>query len=368
MKLKRLSFINHRTGWNVKDVDFDDLTLFVGASGVGKTQILHSILLLSQVARGRSLNGVEWVVYFTNCNKDYVWSGSFETSKEINPDIVKLNEAGYNIVKETLTEGENLIIDRDKERLIYNGVQTVKLDTNRSAISLLKEEALIEPVYQAFRKIYKLDTENRGIRITPAIINGKEEAMDLAEIKRFKSLSPIEKLFLLKKNDLNEFDIIKDNFTEIFPLVEDIDFDLNIMFNKRNIPILKIKEKYVDEWISQNNISSGMYRALSQIVTLTLADDGDIILIDEFENGLGVNCINQLADIILYPETDIQVIITSHHPYIINTIPYSRWKVVTRRGSDVNVHTTKELNIGEHSKHDAFMQLVQSQAYQTGQI
>lgn len=120
-------------------------------------------------------------------------------------------------------------------------------------------------------------------------------------------------------------------------------------------------------WINQSDISAGMMRTLLQIITLVLANDGDVIMIDEFENGLGVNCINELADLIMEPEADIQVVMTSHHPYIINAIPVKDWKILTRNGSDVHVHTAEELHIGEHSKHEAFMQLLQTPEYRTGQ-
>lgn len=124
----------------------------------------------------------------------------------------------------------------------------------------------------------------------------------------------------------------------------------------------------LDTWIPQDRISSGMLRTLVHIIVITLAEDGDVILIDEFENGLGVNCIEEVADMIINPEQDLQFVITSHHPYVINNIEYKWWKIVTRKGSDVSAHTAESLRIGNHSKHDAFLQLVQSSAYQTGTL
>lgn len=75
MKLKRLTFINHKTGWHVKNVQFGSLTLLVGASGVGKTQILKSLSALSRIADGNSLNGREWFVEFEETGINYIWSG-----------------------------------------------------------------------------------------------------------------------------------------------------------------------------------------------------------------------------------------------------------------------------------------------------
>lgn len=367
MKLKRLYFKNKLTGWNVKEVDFDNLTLLVGASGVGKTQILHALSSLRKIAKGDSVNGVEWNVVFELNGKEYTWAGEFEKVMADAEDVYNLKQPKYNILQETLFANSQEIIRRDAERLFYNDTPTVKLDSTVSAIGLLKEEELVTPVFRGFTHLYQLRADDIEIRISP-VMNRTEEILDLEDLKERTALSPFEKLFLLKKNNLQEFDAVKEQLVEIFPLVEDVDFTVAPFFNDVSLPVLKIKEKNVDSWILQPYISAGMRKALAQIVTLTLADDGDVILIDEFENGLGVNCINQLADLVLSPDADIQVVMTSHHPYIINTIPFGKWKVVTRRAGNVSVHTAAELNIGVHSKHEAFMQLLQAPAYKTGML
>lgn len=368
MKLKRLYFRNNLTGWNVKNVDFDNLTLLVGASGVGKTQILHALSSLAKIAKGDSVNGAVWNVVFELDGKEYTWAGEFETATSDIEDVSNIKHPKYNIIRETLVQKTlQEIIRRDSEQLIYKGTPTVKLDSTKSAIELLKEEDLVLPVFNGFVHLYELRADDIKIRISP-VMSRAEEIYDLKAIKERTTLSSFEKLFLLKKNNLQEFDAVKEQFKEIFPLVEDVDFSIAPLFNDVSLPVLKIKEKNVDSWILQPNISAGMRRTLAQIVTLALADDGDVILIDEFENGLGVNCINQLAELVLDPEADIQVVMTSHHPYIINTIPFNKWKVVTRRASDVSVHTAAELNIGNRSRHEAFMQLIQTSAYKTGTL
>lgn len=368
MKLKKLYLKNGLTGWNVGEVIFDNLTLLVGASGVGKTQILHALSSLARIAQGTSNNGIEWSLTFEQNGLSYTWSGAFETILSDSEDVFNFKEQKYKILQESLLVGENEIIRRNLEQLVYMGKPTVKLDASQSAIELLKAEENVAPVANGFRHLYQLTTEESlGISISP-YLKTNEESLDLRAIKDKEHLTPFDKLFLLKKNKLVEFEEIAEKFEEIFPLVEEIDFAIGSYFNERPFPILKIKEKNVDSWILQPNISSGMHRTLVQIITLALADDGDVILIDEFENGLGVNCINQLADLILEPDADIQVVMTSHHPYIINAIPFNKWKIVTREASSVKVHTAAELKIGLHSKHDAFMQLIQTSAYKTGML
>ena len=367
MRLKKLSLKNNKTGWNVQDIEFGSLTLFVGASGVGKTQILRALVRLSQVALGRSYNGMEWEVSFTQGGHSYQWSGAFEAA-DIEEDMYISKEILYDILWEKVSVDEQMILDRQGDQIIYKNQQTLKLDRQKSAVNILRQEEDVEPIFSAFGRLYQLDTNSRSINLSPVMQN-QSKALSLSEIRHlYPRLSAIDKLFLMRKNNLPEFFDVCDDFCKIFTSIERIDFTTGRYFDERTYPILQIKERGSDAWILQSEISAGMYRTLSMLVALYLAEDGDVILVDEFENGLGVNCINELAEMFINPESNVQIIMTSHHPYIINTIPYQSWKVVTRNGSTVQIRTADELNIGAHSKHDAFMQLIQTSAYQKGSL
>jgi len=366
MRINELSYIDHISGWNIKDLSIERLTLLVGASGVGKTQILRTILNIAKIAQGSSFNGVEWKIKFQIDDSQYEWSGCFDSVIENDVNYFDKNDNHYSIVHENLIVNGERIFERDDSKIIFNEKETVKLDVSKSAIELLKEEELIAPVYKGFAQIYQLNNENRSIRISPLVRENRDQIKDVATVHDSKFLSPTEKLFILRKNGLNEFNVIVNLFKEIFPLVEDVDFSNERFFDGSFVPILKIKERGVESWILQHEISSGMFRTLSQITILTLAQDGDVVLIDEFENGLGVNCIDKLASQILNSENDIQIIVTSHHPYIINSIPFKKWKIVIRNEGNVRVLKASDLNIGEHSRHEAFLQLVQTKEFKTG--
>ena len=367
MKIKTISFVNHNTGWEIRNMSLSYLTLFVGASGVGKTKILRAIYCLSRIAAGDSYNGIEWNVTFECHEREYRWSGEFVGIKEEGLSYFERNEQSYPIKKEKLSDMSTDFVVRTNDEIIFNGKPTVKLDTSKSIISLLKEEDDIKPVFDAFRQIYFLKNDNRSIRVSPVINKKREQIKDAESLHDNRILTPIEKLFVLRKNELNLFESIKQDFISIFPLVEDIDFTAERFFDGTSCPVLRIKERGVSSWIYQDEISSGMIRTLSQITMLALAQDGDVILIDEFENGLGVNCIDRLTDQIKDVDQEVQVIMTSHHPYIINHIPVGWWKVVTRSHSMVSAYTAEQLHIGEYSKHEAFMQLIQTDAFTKGQ-
>jgi Fe-S cluster assembly ATPase SufC len=134
----------------------------------------------------------------------------------------------------------------------------------------------------------------------------------------------------------------------------------------KKVPIIKFKEKDIDNWIGLPNISSGMLKTLMHIAELYLLPDDSVVLIDEFENSLGVNCLDEVTANILNQESGKQqFIITSHHPYVINNIDPEYWKLVTRKGNVVQVRDSSEFDLGA-SKHSAFTKLMNLDEYEGG--
>ena len=114
-------------------------------------------------------------------------------------------------------------------------------------------------------------------------------------------------------------------------------------------------------------LSSGMVRTLIHLFELYLAPSGTVVAIDEFENSMGVNCLPDIIDRLLERGRDLQFIVTSHHPYIINNVSPEWWKVVTRKGGVVSVkdaETIPALTTG--SKHNLFVQLLNLREYEEG--
>jgi len=374
MKILHFTYEDKARKWSLDGADFDNLTLLVGASGVGKTQILKSIMSLKAIANGKSFSGVKWnIIFETLDNLKFEWSGEFEIKDYIHPIEGEDERNKPSILSEKLLHKNKIIVERTKDSIIFNNVKTVKLPNQQSIIHLLKEEEDIKPASKGFSKIIYSDQTDSSIGIIKATFSGTQK-----QLKKYKTLKSIQesnedieiKLFLAYKNYPKIFNIIKERYVEIFPQIEDIIVEplghkANIPPFFKEYPTIKIKEIGVDNWIKQGNISSGMLRGLFHISEIYLCSEGSVFLIDEFENSLGINCINELTNDILSSNRQIQFILTSHHPYIINNIDYAYWKLVTRTKGVVNTHNAEEFNIGK-SKHDAFMQLIQLEEYQTG--
>lgn len=383
MKIHEITYYDHELEWRFEPIQFSDFNLLVGVSGVGKTQILKSIMNLRKIARGGSLNGVEWNVTFTSNNHNYQWSGAFETIETNQIDKIRFiedkeDEESQNIKckinREYLSVDGKFIIERNDNEIKFNGNKLPKLSPFESAVAILSEEEDIAPVRLGFNKVIYSD-QSRGNAISfddvfYSIFNNKNSNNKYSLLDKIKesNLPPQTKLALVYNQNRQIFQEIKEHFINIFEQVEDIkiepDDDDELPKIMAEYPIIKIKEKSVDNWITQERISSGMLRTLMHISELYLSAEGTVILIDEFENSLGVNCIDILSDL-LVDNRKLQFIITSHHPYIINKIGMEHWKIVTRRGDVVTARDAKDFNLGK-SRHQAFMQLINLDAYKEG--
>lgn len=381
MRIKKLQFKNLSQQWEIKEIVFFELTLLVGISGVGKTQILEAINTIKRIAYGNSLNGVEWKVEFESLSGiNYEWSGKFEklAKKSLIDDDSRLSFLKKNdklpkpkIKQEYLYVDETLLAKRESGSIFFKNEKMPKLSTDESLLSIFKEESKIKPAYEAFDKIvYRDHTIPRlGLSYASRSIDKLSKEYTTLDKIRSSDLDTSEKLFCVYKNVPKVFNEIKDKFIDVFNQVIDIkieyirDDDLpSFLFEA---PLIQIKEKNVRGWIPQTRMSSGMFRTLIHISELYLWDKGTVILIDEFENSLGVNCIDVLTEDLLFENDRIQFIATSHHPYIINKIPYEYWKIVTRKGGLIHTYDANKFNLGE-SSHERFMNLVNLPNYAEG--
>lgn len=385
MKLIRFSFEDKANKWRLEEMHFNRLTLLVGASGVGKTRILLAIELLKRIALGESPNGVIWNIELELKNgKNYIWEGEFE---KLDTFTISENNGSANGVKPklkyekiTLIElvennivRQNSIAERIQDEITYNAQDIIKLSRENSLLFHLREEPEIKEIYLEINKIYGVD--HSSVQLLPKFFDVSMEYFetDINTLDKIQNsgFGIRKKLLLCSKNDKKTFKKIKARFIEIFPQVEDVKVDFldeddeDYNYASMKYFYIQIKESRVSKWINSYRVSSGMQRTLFQIAELYLMPEGTIFLIDEFENSLGINCLNDLVDDILFSERQLQFVMTSHHPYIINNINYKNWKLITRKGSVVTAHDISEFDFGK-SKHEAFMQLIQLEQFQTG--
>lgn len=375
MRIKALETYNSHSKLRINKIEFDSLTLMVGASGVGKTQILRSIHKIKTIANGDSVSGFCWNVDFNAEGNDYNWSGAFEALEDYDEFTYGMfnfdddDKIEPKIIREEVSINGIVVITRNGDDIVYNDSKTVKLASTVSIVHHLREEDDISTIHNSFSRVVQVDADEMQ-KVFPRKNKDMSETEDVSinEIRE-KTFSLSAKLYLCQEKQPSYFQQIKNSFVEIFPYIEDVKVakvdTSGFPFFVHSVYALKVKERGIDEWISHNSMSTGMLKTLVQLAYLHLSPTGTVFLIDEFENGFGVNCINDITDVLIHHGNDVQFILTSHHPYIINNIPLDNWKIVSRKAGVIDNYSADDFNLKE-SNHEAFTKLINLSVYFDG--
>src|ERR1041384_2173826 len=158
MRIKQLQYHNKALDWRLETTHFSNLTLLVGISGVGKTQILDAIWRVKSIADGNPANGVKWDIVFSASNGDeFCWKGEYEvkTSPEENGILWRDEEDSSNkpkIENEELIRNGEIVVQRDASDIYLRGNKTPKLSPFESVIDILNQEEDVAPAYDSFTR------------------------------------------------------------------------------------------------------------------------------------------------------------------------------------------------------------------------
>ncbi len=369
MFIKSVSYQNKSAGWGFERIDFHPFTLLVGLSGAGKSRILSAVARLKDIKNGKTdgLFGTAFEIEFSHKNKDFFWSGEFEQAsglEEKTDELGLFSEKTPKFLKERLLCGEKEIFLRENGKCFLNKTALPEFSPYQSALKVFVEQEDIIDASYAFDNLFLTDffMEN-NVPTTSGTADyfsrnkGKITIYDVAR----SNLSVVAKLAFLFLNEPEEFLKVKEKFLDFFPYVEDLFFEND--FNGRYF-LLKIKEKHTGT-ISQKNFSSGMFKTIVFLTQMAMLSGECVVLIDEIENSLGLNCIDILIEEASHENRDDQFLVTSHHPYIINNTDLENIKIVTRVGGKVSVREATEVLTGK-SSHEAFFRLINASAYNEG--
>lgn len=374
----KFSEIGPRGNWTVQKFDLNRVNLLAGLSGVGKSRILNTISNLSLfIQKKRDIGYGNWSLEFSIGNDTYQYHLNIENDSRTNKNCVK---------EERLKKADELIISRTPTKFEFGDAILPKFSLEDIGIYLLREDPKIEPVYKELTKIYiRRNNPNYFQGPTAPPLSGIPMRM-LTQDKvtvtheyihnNFQDFNT--QLYLLKHFHEETFREIENYFKEIFPFVKNIDVvpsskvpDIrsSILPKDTVIPILIIRENKVSKQIPVFQLSSGMMRAIIQLVDIYTMPKNSIYLIDELENSMGIRSLPTMLDILLNKSLDIQFIFTTHHAYIFNNVDLKYWKILTRKGSNVKIMDGKKLEEDfSKSYQDSFIQLINSKLMENGII
>lgn len=362
VKIKWLEFENLRTGLKIERILFnEDITLLVGLSGVGKTQILNAIEYSLNLAVNKN---IRLEPYHANMGIEVdgiIYEWEYWIQSDENEELITEGEEEYYFSMEKLVSNKKILFERNETEIQvvgYDKIPTPK--RNESLLVQYAEDNTFKELIMSLRKLYPIELE-----INVRIGIGKMEFSTLkskiketmkndknTEFKVFSHLPVAMKVYIAKKYYKPLYYKIFDAVKELFMEIQDIDV---IEDTSREMYLIAIK--VYDKVLLQHEISNGMLKTIYYIVELYTMSEDSLVLIDEFENGLGVNCIDILSEMLITEREDLQFIITSHHPKIINEISKEKWKIIDRDISVIKNSSSDQYGIG-NSQHEAYFNLI----------
>lgn len=382
--IEEFSYTDLQTGWHLAPVRLDQLNLLVGLSGSGKTSILNALTTARRAALGLAtgLESAEWDLTVRFGGRQFRWQATTQALAgdlhEFSPDDD--DEPRIRFRSEQIRADGQILAERNADRVIFAGQKLPKLKDTESLISLFEQEEAIAPLHTALRRVASSKADDAARR--NYFLTGKPDIQkfgDINELRENDDNELLQRAFILQERFPDEFQRVCHQYTAIFPSVDQVAIrpmaEVERPSAMRKIPALlrdslllvAIKERGVSDWIPMPRMSSGMQRTLLHLFELALLPDGTTVLIDEFENSLGVNCLPSVTDHLLARSRELQFILTSHHPYVINNIPIAAWRVVTRKQSEVTVRRASEVpGVDSPTSQQAFIRLLNSPAFEEG--
>jgi hypothetical protein len=108
------------------------------------------------------------------------------------------------------------------------------------------------------------------------------------------------------------------------------------------LQVLCVEEKGVKSIIPQQNMSQGMFRALSLIIQIEYnrrESQSTTLLIDDIGEGLDFDRASGIIQLITnaVKDNDMQVIMSSNDRFVMNSVPLRNWQVIQRNGYVCNI-------------------------------
>lgn len=388
--IERFQYTDREADWHLQPTSFGPVNLLVGVSGVGKSRILQALNRATRCGAGRGSAPANsaWVLRINASGRVFEWeveTGGTEdgaASIALEPEVLmmidSLNDTRRaKFLKERLvSQNGNVIASRDGDQVMFENSPAPKLKETESLISLFQKEDAIAPLYADLSHVFASSVAEFEFPLwsRKQFMRWRKDITNVEQLRRTMHIPLIARFDLLQTLAPDDYEAIVASFTEIFDTVKTVHVGLARDLLKTDPDndgsdrlTVTIEEEGVTKPIRLHEMSSGMRRTLRHLVELALAPSGSTILIDEYENSLGVNCLPSITRHLLNRTRDIQLIATSHHPYVINNIDLTFWRVVARRGSQVHVVEASALpELQTASRQEAFVRLMNSEAYRHG--
>lgn len=350
-KIRYNQFIDEPRKWELTEVDLGRINLLVGKNSSGKTKtiaIINSLsVLLSEYVKLPFIEGDYNVTFDLNGVK-YTY---------------ELEYKNLQVIKERLTRNGELLIHRDPDGGGYSITthnQKLEFKIPLDELKINRRDEIQYPYLEDFnfwaRHVRRFEFSS------PMGKNalGFRDKVNKNEIDF--NLKATEKLIdAFNRGKRNHGDAFLNRIIEDFNSIGfnitslDLGAPLSVTFHVDNPSVeivgLRIQEKDLPCMTDQNDMSTGMYRALSTIIHFNFYELERIpgcILIDDIGEGLDFERATKLIQLLIKKaeeNNNVQLIMSTNDRFVMNYVDLKYWQIIDRVAS-----TVKYYNIRNSSK------------------
>jgi len=314
-RITEVSIEGFRSLKHIEKLQLPQLTVLIGANGVGKSSFIRFFEMLGWMLRARNLQ--EFVVR-KGGGDDQFFMGS-RTTPQIKAELRIATGKGFNDFRfelAHLSAGDTVILTDEAYR--YSDVKKSG-EAGWSRLSGVgKESALPDQTNKTAKTIHALLRQCSTYQFHDTSANASiHQRWDISDSVRLRSdggnLAAV--LLDLRDNDVPRYRQLVRQIQRVFPTLED--FVLEPVAGK---VLLRWKSKYSDKVFGAHLTSDGSLRLFCLLTLLSLPDERlpDMLFFDEPELGLHPHAITLVSEMLKRVARTRQVFIATQSPYMVN--------------------------------------------------
>ena len=345
MILSKLSYIelaNTSRYWEIEEFELGKINLLVGHNTSGKSRTLSVIVGLSRILISPQVSLASGLF------------NAFLSDKNVVYNYIVGFEEGM-ITQEKLIRNEIELFSRDSEGIgeilneYSNTKQKFKVPKNQ-LVATRRDEIQ----FPYLEELYKWASSTRHFRFskeaekhTLSLIDSNQPITDVNNQDMVNQAITVFRIG--KANFRKKFvdNVIRD-FNSIGYSISNIDYgvlqSLKVDSSAGNkVSGLRVFETDREGMTDQNEMSDGMFRALSLIIHYNyyeLTEKNLNIAIDDIGEGLDYEKSTSLIKLLIEKtkNTEIQLIMSSNDKFVMNNTNLEYWQAITRKGGKVKMH------------------------------
>lgn len=355
MELKSIEYQQHKNTkneWVLEPITMDNINLIAGQNATGKTKVLNIIsslaLLFSSIQHITFISGT-YKVTFQKDENEFDYYLNYKNSKVISEKL-KINKETY--LNRNSNGDASIYSEQIKKDLDY------KIPDDQLAVLTKKDpkqHPFLDELYSWGKNLLTFKFgESRGKNVLG--VPSKKMSKDLKiDLKNTDKVLYVFKEGKKRYGPKFEKEIRQDMASvgyklEKISLMQPVSVQISGDIPAKPIALI-VKEKDLPGVTDQNEMSQGMFRALSLLIQLNYAlktNKLSCVVIDDIGEGLDYQRSSSLIKLILskISKKSVQLIMSTNDRFVMNSVPLDFWIIMHRvgnRSQSIDYRNSKEL-------------------------